>query len=133
MAKQSKSRSSSVRSKETGEKATKPAKAASVRHLTSLEEKIVKLLQEHAKCAGEIQRDRPKAMENRLNQLIGQSRIAQLLEKTPGPLDKEAIGAFFRELVSAEKSASIHAASRLPGTSPQLQPPSDTSTFRAIR
>ena len=108
MAKKSKSKSTdkakSTGSKKPGKKSAKSADASPGRTLSRLEEKIVNLLQEHAKTSLQVGTDRPLEADKRFAKLASSERAQHLLSKKKGPLDEKCVQAIFRELVSAERA-----------------------------
>lgn len=101
---QSTEKPASDSSKKSRKKSAKAADSSPGRTLSRLEEKIVNLLQEHAKASLQVGTDRPLEADKRFAKLVSSERTQHLLSKKDGPLDEKCVQAIFRELVSGERS-----------------------------
>lgn len=72
--------------------------------LKRTEQQLVALLQEHAEFVAKLAQNSPEKAGWRLDELLGKTRIRELVKSCPGPLDGKTISAVLRELVSGERN-----------------------------
>ena len=72
--------------------------------LKRAEQQLVAVLQEHSSLLAKLSENGPEKVEKRLEELLSDARIGQLLKSSPGPLGKKTITAVLRELASGERN-----------------------------